>query len=255
MTPFPHWSEAPRILLAGLVRHGHMQQERYCHRSAWAFHIYQYHGHLRWDTGEVALHPDTWSLMPPNLSAEWSFPPEASHYVVHFTHPFSDQELQVCWGREDRESSFLLEEMEWIRRQWQSQPLAAEVALWHLLNKLSLKAPAAAARGSGALHIALSLLRNHLDQPMRIPDLARRCGVSPSHLNRLFQQEYGHSAQEELQRRRLEVATRLLSNSSLPIRVVAERVGLPDAQAFNKFIRKRCGCSPSDYRSKPPAQI
>jgi transcriptional regulator GlxA family with amidase domain len=146
----------------------------------------------------------------------------------------------------------MMAEMEWIRTQAGLRPLCAEVALWHVLLRLGVpeRMPVQPA-GSGALGIAESLLRNHLDRPMRIGELAARSGVSAGHLNRLFQQAYGHSAQEHLQQARLELALSLLRESALPVRVIAARVGLPDAQAFNKFIRKRTGLSPTGVRRGP----
>jgi len=248
MNTWPDWTEKPSILLAGIARHGHARTEKYCHRSAWAFHIYQYHGELRWEKGSQDIHPDTWSLVPPDLEVEWSFPMEATHYFVHFTHPAQEVSHQVWGGPCGDRNSRMTEEIEWICQRQQSDPRAAEVCLWNLLHHVNSSGNGTIPTGHSALNIASSLLRNHLDRPMRIHDLARQCGVSSSHLNRLFQAEYGHSAQEHLQQTRLEVSTRLLRDSSLPIRSIAERVGLPDLHAFNKFIRKRTGASPSAYR-------
>lgn len=192
--------------------------------------------------------PDLLSLVPPDLPVEWSFPREASHYYVHFLHP-AKPEIQEVWTRMD--PGWALGEMEEIRLLHVNEPLQAEVGLWHVLNRLSRStvesSPAAA---SGALGIAISLLRNHLDETLRIRELASRSGVSTSHLNRLFREEFGHSAQEHLQQTRQEVACRLLRYSRLPVRVIAARVGIPDPQAFNKFFRKRTGMSPTAYREE-----
>ena len=48
--------------------------------------------------------------------------------------------------------------------------------------------------------------------------------------------------------RRVEHARYLLESTDLPIWRVAERVGIPDPQHFNKTVRRLTGTSPSAIR-------
>lgn len=129
--------------------------------------------------------------------------------------------------------------------------IRAEVALWHVLWQLAdlerPPKPALTVR-PGPVETALSIIENELDQHLNGKSLAARVALSYSQLNRLFKEHVGETLASYITRQRLIRAEHLLRESNMPIKVIAERVGIPDIQHFNKFIRLHTGCAPRVYR-------
>jgi AraC-like DNA-binding protein len=52
---------------------------------------------------------------------------------------------------------------------------------------------------------------------------------------------------------RMQTASQLLRQSALPVKEIADRVGLPDEAYFSRLFKKATGVSPMLYRSTLPA--
>jgi AraC-like DNA-binding protein len=87
--------------------------------------------------------------------------------------------------------------------------------------------------------------------PISMTDLCRVCGVSKTHLTRLFTVEYGLPPLRALRRIRLDRAGRMLVETSLPITDIAWQCGFDDPLSFSTAFRRELGVSPRDYRRKP----
>ncbi|MBP1736476.1 MAG: response regulator containing CheY-like receiver domain and AraC-type DNA-binding domain [Oscillospiraceae bacterium] len=81
-------------------------------------------------------------------------------------------------------------------------------------------------------------------------DLCKRLHLSESHIARTFHEEMGISISSYIAEQRTELAKEMLRNSSLPMGVVAERVGYKDYSHFYKTFKKVSGLAPADYRSQ-----
>jgi AraC-like DNA-binding protein len=97
---------------------------------------------------------------------------------------------------------------------------------------------------------ALKQIESNLCGPLSVADVAEQMGVSYSYLSRLFQASLGENVIGYIQRRRMERAVHMLCFTTLPIKSIAAEVGIDDLQRFNRFIHKRCGCSPRALRSR-----
>ena len=82
-----------------------------------------------------------------------------------------------------------------------------------------------------------------------LEETARHFGISPSHLSRLFQREFGVSFSSCLTSLRLENALSLLNHTSLQIAEIAYRCGFKDSSYFIKVFRQHYGTTPGIYRS------
>lgn len=91
-------------------------------------------------------------------------------------------------------------------------------------------------------------LREHLDQPIKISDLAAYVKLSSRNLNRRFKSATGSSPQAYLQNQRISNAKDLLRHSNLSISEIAWKVGLQDAGYFSRLFRQHCETSPLQYR-------
>ena len=72
--------------------------------------------------------------------------------------------------------------------------------------------------------------------------------VSPRHLTRLFNREFGQSVNEYLLEQRMMLAGQLLENTNLTVTMVSDRVGYGNCSYFIKLFKKFYGITPSKYQ-------
>ncbi len=112
----------------------------------------------------------------------------------------------------------------------------------------SLARPVGELHGSPAGFRLERLVAERIARPLRVADLARDLGTSPSQLLRAVRAEYGKTVQEFIKERRTDLALALLAQGELPIKAIAARTGLGDLQSFNKAVRAASGLSPRAIR-------
>ncbi|WP_428312915.1 AraC family transcriptional regulator [Hydrocarboniphaga sp.] len=78
--------------------------------------------------------------------------------------------------------------------------------------------------------------------------LARSLGVSTSTLARTCREVLGHSAKEEVDRRVVLEAQRLLVHSTSTSAAIGEHLGFSEPTNFVKFFRRRVGTTPEAFR-------
>lgn len=103
-------------------------------------------------------------------------------------------------------------------------------------------------RETEVLYVAEDFILRKLEHRFSVGDVAEAAEVSQRSLLKLFREQHGVSVQEFIVRKRIQEATRLLLRTSLPIKEVAARVGMPDLQYFNKTLRTMTGLAPSRLR-------
>ncbi len=95
---------------------------------------------------------------------------------------------------------------------------------------------------------AITFIENHLEQPLKIEDLAARAGTCARSLQRHFLRTFGASPVHYLNRLRVERASELLLKTDMNITEVASAVGIEDSNYFSRMFHRVAGISPSDYR-------
>lgn len=94
-------------------------------------------------------------------------------------------------------------------------------------------------------------LDEHYCQPVTSAELARRFGIVPGYLGRLFRENTGCSIGHYVQELRLAKAEQLLRISPpLPLREIAETTGFSDQFYFSKVFKLTHGCTPAEYRTR-----
>ena len=91
-------------------------------------------------------------------------------------------------------------------------------------------------------------LRENYDKPIDFSAIANMQAISPSYLTRLFHDRVGTSPSKYLTDYRMNMARKLLVDSQLSVREIAERVGYPDPFHFSKSFKNLFGVSPAQYR-------
>ena len=97
---------------------------------------------------------------------------------------------------------------------------------------------------------ALRHMENHLSGPLPVSEIADLCHVSRRTLENAFRKSLGTGPAQEMRRRRMELAKRLLAESDLPLADVAERCGYGGDPRFWLVFRKTAGTTPRDFRQR-----
>jgi AraC-like DNA-binding protein len=94
----------------------------------------------------------------------------------------------------------------------------------------------------------LSFLRENLSQPLTLDALAQRGRMSKFAFVRRFKRLSGHTPMKELRLTRLEQARTLLLTTDLPLKAIAEAVGIGDEYQLSKLFRSQFRQTPGTLR-------
>ncbi len=94
------------------------------------------------------------------------------------------------------------------------------------------------------------LLHDSPGTPLRFSDLARKAGVSPTHLARAFRRHFGATPGEYLRRLRVEEAARAIEHGERSLARIAADCGFVDQSHLGRAFRKEKGTTPARYRSE-----
>lgn len=105
-----------------------------------------------------------------------------------------------------------------------------------------------AAAGTAYVQRACAYIEEHLNEELRVPEIAEYAGVHKSYLHALFLEQMDCTIIEYVNRKRLEQAEFLLLYSSLSVTEIAFRVGYNSRQHFGNRFEQLYGESPKNYR-------
>jgi AraC family transcriptional regulator, transcriptional activator FtrA len=111
-----------------------------------------------------------------------------------------------------------------------------------------IEAPMPATSADGHFANTLDWLREHLDEPVTVQDLAARAAMSPRTFARRFLASTGVTPYQWLLTQRVQLAQRLLESSDLSIDAVAEASGFSTAPNLRKHFSRTVRNSPQAYR-------
>ena len=95
-----------------------------------------------------------------------------------------------------------------------------------------------------------SYVKNNLSKKITLSDLSWKLHYSTVTLTEHFKKEYDITIMEYVMKKRMEKASRLLINSELSIREVAEECGFGDNEYFSRCFKSYHGMSPITWRKK-----
>jgi AraC family transcriptional regulator, glycine betaine-responsive activator len=97
---------------------------------------------------------------------------------------------------------------------------------------------------------AIALMEGHVDQPLPISAIARRCGVTARTLEKVFAGAIGQTPGAFYLRLRLNAARRLVLDTSEPMADVAARTGFSSASAFSRAFSRAFRTPPAAMRRR-----
>lgn len=106
-------------------------------------------------------------------------------------------------------------------------------------------------RLSGLIDRARVMMRENIDTPLSIQDIASRLGMSYSSFRKAFKKYTGQSPAQYHMHLRLLRAQDLLSSTSLPVKEIAYMLRFESADYFSTLFRRKTGLCPGDLRATP----
>ncbi|HEY1779921.1 MAG TPA: GlxA family transcriptional regulator [Roseiarcus sp.] len=99
----------------------------------------------------------------------------------------------------------------------------------------------------GALH---DWIDGHLASDLSLSILADHAGMSERSFSRHYAEATGHTPARAIERLRVEAARRLLSESRLPVKRIAQRCGFGAEETMRRSFLRLLAVTPQDYRSR-----
>ena len=213
----------------------------------WSLNTYSMPGYLILPDPDLRLPivPGSCCLMPPGCCRSFSFSEPGVHRVVHFSAPSGRADRVACEPVPDSISRInqLIDELAGTEIE-----AHAQARCWTIL--CTLAAPVSNTSGASPVQAALAYINHHLtNADLSVYEVVANCRRSHNQLTRDIRAATGRTIIGYITARRVELARTLLRTTDLPIGVIASEVGIPDAQQFNKTIRRHLGCSPSAVRA------
>lgn len=143
--------------------------------------------------------------------------------------------------------------LDFATSQDQCAQAAEKLALWErAMDALLGCAPSHVLTGGQAraerraARMAASVIAERPADALSMAGLAQACGVSPTHLPRIFRQTLGLTPLAYQNQLRVELAKRLLA-SGTPIAQTAAQAGFADQSHLNRVFRRYAGATPRQY--------
>jgi AraC-like DNA-binding protein len=266
-TPFS-WPTAtiPVIRVAGrFVLNDRDYATRYLGRTH-ALHLHSYQGHVRIGERQFALREGDLTISPAGIASGYDLEAAGHHWCVHFYPVKGAYDAHVSLPLHlnlHGAATYVRERLMHISRLHASASAAevpdalasarAAIALQELLLWCAARSQAQAiesgVEAAAVVERVAAIVDARCHEPLSIVAIAREVGKSQNYVARKFHERFGMTILQYALSRRVALARYLLESTDLPIRRIAERVGIDDAQYFNKQIRRQLGDSPSAIRA------
>lgn len=100
------------------------------------------------------------------------------------------------------------------------------------------------------IHHLANIIENKISEVNTIETMAKQVGLNVNKLQEGFKLLYGSTVNNYVQKKRLDAAYNLLTNTDLSISEIVIAIGLSSKSYFSKIFREKYNLSPSDYRKK-----
>jgi AraC-like DNA-binding protein len=247
----------PRLKLAGQFPLADRGFETTYRGATHALHLHGYAATMRLGDEDLTLQPGDLTLSPADVPSAYDLPAPGRHWCVHF-HPVGGDYDTVALPLHLRlgpAASHAAERLSAISRLQArtADPLAqaaAAVAFQDLLLWCAARGRAADEPADAVADRVGAIVDARFAEPLTAQSLAREVGRSQAYVARAFRRRFGMTVPRYTLQRRMAQARYLLESTDLPVATIAERVGVPDPQYFNKLARRFMGDSPSGVRRR-----
>ncbi|MFC0397934.1 helix-turn-helix domain-containing protein [Paraburkholderia rhizosphaerae] len=130
--------------------------------------------------------------------------------------------------------------------------LLSELPATPLASPSAFDAQTGAASGHepDQINRVLALIETQFARPLRLSALAKAAGLSERSLTRHFTRHLGESVGRYITRVRIGHACRMLTDTRVPISVIASRSGFPNLANFNRLFKSAKSMTPVEFRQQ-----
>jgi AraC family transcriptional regulator of arabinose operon len=129
----------------------------------------------------------------------------------------------------------------------------ANLCLWHLMASfMYINQFRHIRQGSQAdfTNQAINFMRENINKPLKLGDLAHASGYSASHFSKLFSEKTGHAPMEYFNQLKMQEACRWLDTTTLSVNEIATNLGFADPFYFSRTFKRIMRQSPVFYRRR-----
>ncbi len=120
---------------------------------------------------------------------------------------------------------------------------------WHQFMKQHKYVPVVPEKTDPRLDAAVTILhKHHFNAPLPYDRITRATGISRSHFDRLFSQQFNLSPRRYCERICLDKTFELLSSSHLTIKEIAYETGFVNVSHFCTWFKRKTSQTPEEYR-------
>ena len=228
-------------------------------------HVFSYYlnggtGTRRLDVGSETGRPGTVCIMPEGQTSEWQIttpfrfvhlyiPDNQIRSAFALVHDCDARRMdlpELTFAAMPRLATPLIQLAEAARRQ---DLLMADAAVTDLVGQLSKCA--IVLKGGLPTHLLRRIddwIDAHLDQPIRLADIALLTDLSPFHLHRMFRTTRGLPLHGWVTNRRIDRARTLLAGTT-PLIEIAQACGFSSQSHFTRVFKEQTSTTPDAYRA------
>lgn len=96
--------------------------------------------------------------------------------------------------------------------------------------------------------MAVRYMMEHYSTQLSLDEVAGAVNVSGKYLSRIFPEEMGMGFNDYLTKIRLDASEKLLAETNLPVKEIAQAVGYLDEKYYSKLFKKVKGIKPTEYQ-------
>lgn len=98
------------------------------------------------------------------------------------------------------------------------------------------------------VELAIQFIKDNVETPLQVGEVASYCYISEKQLNRLFLRETGATVAAYIRRERIKKIEELLTCTGMSLSEISEKFEFPSEHGFNIFFKKYNGMPPGEYR-------
>ena len=103
-------------------------------------------------------------------------------------------------------------------------------------------------QGDQKIARSIAFISQHLNEPIKVTQLAETANLSPSYFWSLFKQKTGYAPIDFLIRLRMHQACHLLNRTEMTVKQIAAILGYKDSFYFSRVFKSIHGVAPTIYR-------
>ena len=119
-----------------------------------------------------------------------------------------------------------------------------------IINNYAAAANSIHNRYKGAINTVINYIRENIDRPLTLREIADQVYLSRSYLSSIFKETMGENIKDFIYRERMRMAQNLLLSTDAGVQEISCRCGYQSFAYFSASFRRYCHMSPTSFRQR-----